>query len=292
MGLNSTPRTMPFAEAATLVALFVALVAASGCDTSFEVFAETDAPYSVFGILDANADAQYLRIEPLQDSMLVGGEGVAARVTTENVATGETVVWTDSAFSIGVGDRPVRNATTAARFAPGATYRLRVERPQGGSASTAEVTLPPAFPPFELLRAPGSLNNPPIVRVEGAEHLGAVRAAIDYDLCVPLNCIRQQTTTFHLSDTVRTGPEAWSVRLDWPRQVLEGLGDQYSIGAIHDFSVSVAAVSEDWPGNANPIPGPNEPSLPQAPGGGASNVENGVGFVGGAFTRTVRPSLE
>jgi hypothetical protein len=272
-----------------LAAILGLLFTAGGCDASFEAFEETDLTYSVFGYLDANADRQFVRVEPVQDSAFAGSGGdVEARVTSTNLATGETVVWQDSTFRLGANDVPVHNFTTTADLEPGATYRFRVEREGGEAASTAEVTLPPAFPPFELLNAPGSLESPPTLRVEGIERLGGVRIDVDYELCFPRSCNRRQDATFHLNDTTRTGPASWGLTLDWQRQLLQRFAGEASIGAVYDFRVTVAAASEDWPDYAddNPLGGGPE-GQPLPPPRVGTNVEGGTGFLGGAFTRTV-----
>jgi hypothetical protein len=59
------------------------------------------------------------------------------------------------------------------------------------------------------------------------------------------------------------------------------------IEVIYSFRVTVAAVSEDWPAYAEgDLPG-NPTDAPLPPPGSVSNVENGTGFLGGAFTQTV-----
>ena len=277
----------------SLVALCAAL---AGCDASFDAFEDTGRTYSVFGYLDGNADRQVVRVEPLRDSTFAGSSAdpLGVRVTTENTETGETAVWDEQIVRVGANDDvPVHNFTTEADLQPGATYRFRVEREEEeGTTTSAEVTLPPAFPELTVVNPPDLTDpmGPTVLRAEGIEDLGGVRAEYDYESCVPAPrgpvCRRRQTAAFHLADTTRKSNGALKIEIDWVGDIPENPAAFRR--AFYSFEVTVAAASEDWPTYAedNP-PGGGPQGQPLPPPGIGTNIEGGTGFLGGAFTRTV-----
>ncbi len=282
------PHRVASSLAALTLAFFSALLVASGCDTSFDRFQETDLAYSVWGYLDLHADTQWVRVEPLQDSSFVGSGPFEARVTSVNLATGEQVVWRDSVFAAGETGVTVHNFYTAADLEPGATYRLTVEGPPG--RSTAEVTLPPSFPQPTVLgyvlpdgRGYGTIY----VIVRGVDSLGAAMVNLRYDVCQPPPepAVEQRTITSYLSSATRQEDGSYRITIPWKADILQAWPEDASICAVHDFRVSVASVSEDWPDYELPVDSLR--TAPQPPAGAGSNIENGVGFLGGAATWTV-----
>lgn len=283
-------RSLPF--------VLAVLLAGSGCDTSVTLFDDEEAgPYSVFGILDAAADTQFVRIEPLRDSTFAGGtDALKARVFAENIETGEILPWQDSVFALAAaGGVAVRNAWTTAAFAPGAAYRFVVERREEGAQTTAEVTLPERFPVPEVVGSP-DLDLPPdqrgpiLVLVEGVERLGGVRVEYVYEACVPTpdgeNCYDHSSTAYPLDDTTRTAAGAYRIEVAWQQDI--PVDASAILRTLYSFRVTVASVSEDWPTYAPGLaPGEEAAEQPLPPPGINSNVENGAGFLGGAFTRTV-----
>ncbi len=275
--------------------IVLALVAVVGCETSFEPFDSAGSPYNITGFLDAAAEVQFVRVDPLQDGLVPGEEdSVDARVTSQNLETGEVVEWRESVFYIGSTGVPVYNFWTTAPIEPGATYRFTAERQSDGATATAEVTLPDAFPHPRVMSRPvlgeeGEGAAPAVLRVEGVEQIGGVRAEYDYESCIPtprgLQCGRRRSAASYLADTTRTGPEAWRIEVPWYDDIPRTSGAY--VTAFYSFRVSVASVSEDWPEGRGPVFVPGTPSPPQLPGGGESNVENGTGFLGGAFVRTI-----
>ena len=282
-------------------ALLTGVLLAAGCDTSFEAFEETDLAYSVFGVLDAAADTQFVRVGPVRDSTFVGSSGdIGARVTSTNLTTGETVVWEEGVFRLGTDDSlRVHTFTTTADLAPETTYRFTVEREEGGATSVAEVTLPPAFPPPAIRNAPdrregseeegqtGALT----LLVDGVERLGSVRADYEYEACFPVpdnppECSRQQAVAYHLADTTRRPDGTLEIEIPWQQDIPRQVGA--TLQTFYSFRVTVAAASEDWPDYAadNP-PGSGPEGQPLPPPRVGTNVEGGTGFLGGVFTRTV-----
>jgi hypothetical protein len=296
---------MRFRFAVWLPVLFAALAVAGGCDASFDAYEDTDRVYSVFGYLDANADTQFVRVEPLQDSVFAGSDAFEARVTSENVATGETVRWNHRVFLTNPNNVQVHNFTTTADLDPEATYRFRVERERDGAASSAEVTTPSAFPRPTVenppdrserggaSRASGANRAVTELTVRGVETLGGVRAYYDYKSCNPvppmgeLACTRQQSVAFHLADTTRLTEEELAIEIPWFDDIAEQATGEILL-ELYTFRVIVAAAGADWPEYAldNP-PGGGPQGQPLPPPGIGTNIEDGVGFLGGTFSYTV-----
>lgn len=217
------------------------LLVSPGCDTSVSPFAKTDRAFSVWGYLDARADTQRVRVEPVQDSALAGSGPFEARVTTENLATGETVTWQQAAPPIGEEVTAYTYWTTAPIEAE-AAYRFAVRRPEDGATTTAEVSTPADFPPLRIF---ASLPQTETVtaEVEGVERLGAVAADLHYTVCVP-KCQLVRDVLSYLPDATPTGAGAYRVRMYWLEDLKRIWGEETDI-ILHRFTLSVASVSED-----------------------------------------------
>lgn len=232
------------------------LLSAGGCDTTVTAFSGGDRYFSIFGYLDAAHSTQRVRVEALQDSMLVGADSTQVRATLEDLETGEAETMEEEVIERG-GGLFLRNFRTGMDIRPGTTYRLSVERLRDGATSRAEVTIPEHAP--EMQFSGGTSGGTVIVR--GIEHLGAL---------VALYSDGQRS---HLADTTRLAEGVYRVILDARK-----FGPRVQLR-----SVTAASVSEDWPAYAFPVGDPE----PLPPAGAVTNVEHGLGYVGGAITRTV-----
>lgn len=280
--------------AALALALAGVLLVAAGCDTSFRPFAETDRAFSVFGYLDLYADTQWVRVDALQDSALVGGEDVGARVRTRNLQTGEVVTWRDSAFAVGATGRVVHNFYTTAGLQPGATYRFFAEREAVGDAgamtTSARVSVPARFPPPDV---PGRVlpngEGTKVIHatVQGVRALGTVKVDLHYTVCPegPRPPVEQEDVYSYLPAATRQEDGSYRIRIPWYDDILQDWPDGSTICGVDDFQIRIASVSEDWPAYGLPVD--SMASAPLPPFGTHSNVEGGVGFLGGAATRTV-----
>jgi hypothetical protein len=67
-----------------------------GCDQSFEpLHLDHDRYFSIYGVLDAAADTQWIRVMPVRDSAFTAAGPIDALVTLKNLATGRIVVLED-----------------------------------------------------------------------------------------------------------------------------------------------------------------------------------------------------
>lgn len=249
-----------------------------GCDSTVDRFQENEMHYSVFGYLDAAANANVVRVEPLRDGMLRRApDTLDAEVTLTNLSTGETTALRDS-----LSPRlSVHNYYTSADIDPGTSYRLTVEGP-GDAATFAETTVPAAFP-TPTVTDPARLDDPfsngrTGVRVEGVERLATVKAL--YYLVNPPNVtsIVDVSEVVHVSDTFRPNEE--SIDVDFShREDFDRINSQ--AWEIVRIEVVVAAAGPDWPEFAElDLEMEAQPDI-------ASNVEGGVGLFGGVVSDTV-----
>ncbi len=253
--------------------LVLLILFTAGCDPSFDPLQENDRYFfSIYGYLDASADTQWVRVAPVRDSLNVIPEEVDATVTLEHLDSGDTVVMNDSLFDFFHGVR-AHNFWTTMDIQPEGTYRLRVERSDGVS-SEVTVTLPADFPAPRVQISDRRIDDPDVVLIEGVAQLADVQT---------MYYMQSGTVVSlpHLQDTVRTSPTAYQVFID-PDEDRQHI-DEFFGGAelVIDAQIFVAAAGPGWP----PFASIDEKviALPQ----GISNVENGVGYLGGVLSKAV-----
>lgn len=261
----------------TLVAVLLAGALAAGCDYPFEPFQENTAgPFSIYGYLDLGAETQWVRVTPIRQELVPGPGPIDAVVTLEHVESGRVVTLRDSLFTYsdpGLGSVGyAHNFWTTEPLEPGATYRLRAVRSDGAETS-AVVEMPAALRlavgytglPDEGFRLPGEVR----VEAEGLLYADVVYTVWDAQPPRPGDpvAVRQPVAT--------PEPGTWRIRV--PIDTLPGSDTR----DMRRLEARFAAAPPDWP---------FEPGVSAAevaiPGRAPSNVENGVGFLGGVVTRT------
>lgn len=262
-----------------LVAAVLASTLATGCDHPFEPFQESeDAVFSIFGYLDLKADTQWVRVMPVRQDLFLDPEPIDAVVTLEHLGSGRTVTLNDSLF--GFVDRRldavayVHNFWTTERLQPGASYRLTAARSDGAS-TTALVVMPPELEISLLEDSEGRRNGSVfgLLQVQ-AEHVLFVEML--HDMSTPtggraVSIATRDTWTF---STDVPGTHGIGIRADSLRHP--------DFEDVRRMEVRVAAGLPDWPYHA----GLSDLTI-RLPSTMPSNVENGVGFVGGVATWTV-----
>ena len=174
----------------------LALIVASGCETAFEPFEESERAFSLFGYVDAGADVQFVRVSPLRDSLYARAEPLDATVTLEHVGTGETSVWRDSLFFF--EGAAAHNFWSDAPVELGATYRMAVERSSDGAVSAATFRMPDREPDvgaaFDMFS--------PAVSVEIRKTDVLVRAELVYTVELSSGVLAQRTLSY-LDEAIR-----------------------------------------------------------------------------------------
>ena len=273
----------------TMALALLVLAGTSACETTFDAFEENDKYFSLSGYLDAGADTQFVRIEPLRDSLLLGTTPIDVEVTLEHLATGTKMIWNDSLFQFSEGIY-AHNYWSAETVQPRETYRLHVKQPDG-IASTALVTLPDTFPtpnpPHVIcmsLRAYCLESWVLSIDVKGIKNLAAATAVYHYldpDPLAASKCGVHKVSYWRQATRTQDG---FRIHVEW-RKDLEAIA---SIWTVHgfipffaNFDLFVAAGNDQWPAMAQLDQ--ETLFLPDV----ATNVEQGVGFVGGVLSKNV-----
>lgn len=266
-----------------LLPIATLVVVLGGCDPTVQSFEDNGRDYSIFGYLDASADTQYVRVEPLRDSMLTRApETLGADVTLTHLETGRIVALRDSLFRF-LDGATFHNFYTTVDIEPTATYRLEVRGP-GGAESRAQTVVPDTFPSPEILAAVEEArcvpegsdeeNNPAVLRLRGIERLVAVKTL--YYRTNP----RTRWAVDHLADTLQTAPGTILAEIPYGTDICDVPRGRDGQVDVFRIEVVVAAGDPEWPDFTGLDPALK--TLPEA----TSNVEGGVGYLGGVVTDT------
>lgn len=259
-----------------LAAALLAGALAAACDHPFEPFQESkDAFFSMFGYLDLKADTQWVRVMPVRQNLLLDPGPIDAAVTLEHLGSGRTVALNDSMFRfedprLG-GVAYAYNFWTTERLEPEASYRLRAERSDG--ASTTATVVMPADLEFSFLNDARFFPERAFLQVR-AEHVLVVEVVY---------AMRDAATDLRADPIVIREP--WFPTDDPDTQHILVSGDTLRRAGLVDVrrqEIRLAVARSDWP---------YHPELSDLvvtlPGTMPSNVEHGVGFVGGVATWTI-----
>lgn len=273
------PRRSPW-----LVAALLAVVGAAGCEEPFEPYQETtEGPFSMFGYLDVEADTQWIRVMPVRQDVLADPAPVDAVVTLENLESGRMVTLEDSLFrfpdpDVG-GVAYAHNFWTTERVERGATYRLRAVR-SDGATTTATVEMPAAAD----VEVAWSQGPPPVI------HGDTVRFRKPLRIYVHGGHLLYSDAVYMVRDRFGIPPKDSLVMPQTPIGTDPGAYEFAHPDSIFDrdfvdlrrVEMRVGVAPSDWPF----VPGlsPTEVALP---GAAPTNVENGIGFVGGVATWVV-----
>ena len=243
------------------VLLVAALAALAACESALDPADPAGRYYSLSGYLDASADTQWVRVEPVADR--IGGTAgpLDVRVTLEG--PGEAVVLEQRVVEFETG--PAHLFWTTLDLEPGATYRLVAERPDGAATRTV-VRLPEPFPTPTLVDGP--FQCPTQVFVEAAPVVDVVALYRPLDGGAGGQFSKRPSLASVVGGSQRAAIYYGDDALQMDRDPLPN-------GAV-TAEVLVAVGTEDWPAEATlettAIPGRNP------------LVENGLGFVGGVAT--------
>ena len=236
-------------------------------------------PYSMWGVLDALNDTQFVRVFPLETSLTPGlPEPLDARFTSLDLGTGEEYTWCDSVF---VDAQERVGHVFYAPFQAEWEHRYRVEiTGDDGRASWAEVEMPP--------RSLLYLNEPDTIQgvllsafIQGdPEHL--VKASLVFTLLGGGQFIRHEvpfdTTGFRREDGWEFKVNLNQAYIPLRDTVSALLGQDIQSLALCLLEFTAVIGSEEW----QPPDGVFDPNVLVQPGA-MENVENGFGFVTGGY---------
>jgi len=289
--------TLPQSVQQGIVAALLAIamtVLAAGCDTSIDPIRGSDRLYSIYGILDAAADTQFVRVEALRDGVPIGApDTLDVRVTLQHVDTGREISLQDSLATVGPGI-PTQLFWTDASLTPGATYRLDATR-SDGATSTATITLPRRPPILHF-------EERPLLPCQDARNAGRADFRVD---AAHADRLAGVYVLYPLLDELirRTNFRTVTLERDTFRITVNHVDDLEAIGAnllpedlgcpppdafsADSVFVAVATAGPDWPDGIDSL-SLDALARPDV----AQNVERGVGFVGGIFTDTLGVPIE
>jgi hypothetical protein len=258
-----------------LAVFLLAGVVGGGCERPFQPFLESSKdPFWIFGYLDLEADTQWVRVMPVRQSVLTEPGPIDAVVTLEKVGSGRVVELKDSLFSFEDPNlqavRYAHNFWTTEPLEPNTRYVLRAAQ-SDGSVSVATIDMPAAVE-FTFLNLESS-HDTAYVEIHGERVLFE--------------------DVIHAMKNSADDP-AGSVVVRQPKPFATGAPGtfaSYPIGVpvervglrdVGRTELRIATARADWPFD----PGLSDLDI-TVPGKMPTNIENGVGYVGGVANWTV-----
>jgi hypothetical protein len=269
------------------LAMFILWLLA-GCDERITAVTGTDLPFTLYGLLSPDLDAQKALIYPVEGTLLPRGtEPLDAVVRSINLETGGEHVWRDSLVTDALGlHEHVFEGPFQAEF--GHAYRLTVTR-SDGATSTVETTVPPAtnIRTGPAVVYPGVVTLPAIVE-GGAPHI--LKPIVVY--FVTYRAVdggpTQLDVAVDYNGKQRLTDEGWvvSINLAGDYETIERAAVTKELTALdRTFGIRIDAIklqlivaSMEW----NPPGGDFDPEVIVQPGT-MSNVENGHGFLAAGY---------
>ena len=250
-----------------MVFVLAIVLALPSCDSSVEPFQESGYYFSIGGVIDASLDTQFVRVNPLRSKAEVDPEPYDIIVTTRDLSSGEEHVWRDSVFVLSDG-RYAHNFWSTADFSRGGVYRFTAERPDG-LESRAEIALPDTarivvqtipFDPIATVNVFGAEKLADLKLIYCASYRGGDIERVDASLI-------DEVSDFGQGFTVRVNPYALALEI--------------GLGQIYWIRVAAIAAGPEWPDFENIDE--ETLALPHV----YSNVEDGVGYLGGVTSTLV-----
>jgi hypothetical protein len=271
-----------------LGALAFSVLAFAACDQSFEPIQKSDRYFSVYGMLDASADTQWIRVMPVRDSAFTGPGPIDAVVTLENVVTGKIVTLEDRPMRYRAADANVvddlfaHNFWTVEPIEYEATYVFAVTRSDGRQSSAliripkriASVTVGVLQPPQggfggDYVR----IADPTFIAFAEVIHHGQMGPGGIITLC---ECVQYQSMgSVHADGSWRLG--------DLKRWLDKDFAPLNRCLGARDLKCEIVIISTGDPWPFDPLR--TEGALKGI--NATSNITNGVGFVGGIARKTV-----
>lgn len=262
--------------AASACLLLIAVVGGlSACETGVEPIVQGDRYFSLYGFLDMRHDTQYVRVEAVAPTLRVTSpEALEARVTSTDLATGDSTVWRDSVVTFSDGTYG-HVFWTPLRIIASHTYRIEVERPDG-RRTWAETTVP-ARPEPEVQPAV-SFNDRGVMRARQQIIWHDVPRApfttnVKYRFFGGFD--QGFTDLEEPPELTRLEDDTWTVHLNLTRaadSLLEKLGSPRVMGGV-SMAITLQDAAWTFPD------GVFDPDVLSNPGV-FSNVTNGFGFLG------------
>jgi hypothetical protein len=266
-----------------LIGLFLVL---ASCDQEFRPLESNDRYFfSMYGLIDAGADTQWIRITPVREQVDLITDGSDLKVTLQNLETGREVTLKDSLFIQG---RNVLNFWTEEPVLHNQTYRLKAELPNGNS-SEVTVTTPeempvpmlviftvPGLPPNHIVFVDKNVN---LADIQVKYYVRLTATGLDVNRTFSFAYRNQAAIINDFPDfyTVKINPDAELEEIE--RQVL--LPPEGQIEVVYR-QIYVATTAEEWNEDIETLDDIIY-ALPQT----LLNVNNGLGYVLGIDSKYI-----
>ena len=269
----------------TWLVVCILFVSGSGCEDQVVAVTETDMPFSLFGVISPQLDTQWVRVYPVEGSLVpLRDEALDGVLTSINRNSGEERIWTDSLL-VDANDQfsHVYWSPFQAEFAT--TYDLEITRSDGAS-SAVEVNVPREAE-LELGAVSVAPAQQEVWVTAPVPNLFKVEVSyfIEYKFALSPEII-QTVRTRSYEGTERLIEDQWRINvLLWQDfasirnelREINLLDNNYGI-ILRGLAMDLIVGSADW---VSPDP-TFDPEILVQPGL-LSNVENGFGFVGAGF---------
>jgi len=279
-----------FRSGALLLSAFCFLAFLSSCEDTFEPFQENDKYFFTFyGFLDASADTQWVRITPVRRTFDALPKKPDMEVYLEDLEDGSSVLMNNKLVQFG-NQFNVINVWTEKEIHPGNSYRIRALNSKGDQSQVV-VTIPDPFPIPKLLTEsiPGI---PPkyFLFIDDVENLADVQSRWHYRLSTPF-WEEERYQVFSLKESaikVKSRLGSYLVELNPVLEKKEIMDSSLVLsipgGQIEflEHQIYVASAGPEWDENVATI----DDLVYNLPDG-FSNVENGLGYMVGIFSRNI-----
>ena len=254
--------------------LLLGFVALGGCEEEFTPIIDTGRPFTLWGTLDPREGVQKIRVVPIRLQLDAEVGTADATVVAENLGTGAMYTWRDSI--VAYPDGPA-GFVYLSDFTPdyGERYRITATRADG-VASTVFLEIPPIVEPFvSVPEGPIGLVELPVFWL-GAPRVNA--AEVTYGALGP-SCGETPITLALEESEVEPAKFGWVTNLPLSRHAAEIKGRLGSNATVGRITVHALVTNAEW---KPPFGFTFDPDITVEPGT-VSNVQNGFGFVGGAY---------
>lgn len=260
------------------------------CNETFEPFQENDQFYfTIYGYLDASADTQWVRIAPVRGEFDMMSEIPEMTVQLEDLETGQLESMNQKLVQFGQGFNAI-NVWSLMDILPQKRYRLTAVTAQG-NVSQVSVTIPDPFPVPKLLTisVPG-LPTEYLLYVSDIDQIADVQSRWHYRVSTPF-WEEERYHVFSLREGVKENDNAFGdyfVELDPESEKENIMADALVLsipGGQIEFlenQIYVASAGPEWDPNIGGID-----DLVYFLPDGFSNIEDGLGYMVGIFSRNI-----
>lgn len=262
----------------------------NSCGDTFEPFEENDKFFfTMYGFLDASADTQWVRISPVRGTFDAPAEIPDMEVILDNLDENSSIIMNKKLVQFGNQFNAI-NVWTDKAVRSENTYRISALNPNG-TQSEAVVTIPGPFP-VPQLRTESTPGIPTryFLYVNDVEHLADVQSRWHYRVSIPA-WEEERFHVFSLKDRAKIVdmiPGNYMVELtpDEEKELIIKNSLALTIpGAQIEFlenQLFVASAGPEWDDNISNI----DDLIYNLPDG-FSNVENGLGYMVGIYSRNI-----